>query len=76
MMNDSDGYVPMELKADAGTLVPMALMNGGHHFADIPRHIRQHCERQHNSVGELPRQRLLKQVVDSHLTWPNVVPTK
>ena len=74
MMNDSEGYVPMELNEVHGTLLPSALMDGGHHFADIPRHIRRQHERQHN-ISELPWQRLLKQVIDSHLTRPKVKPT-
>jgi hypothetical protein len=41
MMNDSNGYVPLEVNADHGTLVSSALMDGCHHFADIPRHIRR-----------------------------------
>ena len=75
MMNDCNGYVPMEPSADnQGFLVPAALMNGGHHFQDVPRNIRRQQIRQSNIANLLPRQRLLQQVIDLHMTQPTVLP--
>lgn len=74
MMNDCNGFVPMELSEEIpGVLVPAALMNGGHHFIDVPRNIRRQQMR-HNSNELLPRQRLLQQVIDSHMTRPKIFP--
>ena len=75
MMNDCNGFVPMEPSADDQEvfLVPAALMNGGHHFIDVPRNIRRQQMRQ-NSNELLPRQRLLQQVIDSHMTRPKIFP--
>lgn len=70
MMNDADGFVPMEASSEHGMLLPTALMNGGHHFQDVPRNVRRQNERQYLD-GNLPRQRLLQQVIDSHLKRPN-----
>ena len=75
MMNDCHGFVPMEQSADnPGVLVPAALMNGGHHFLDVPRNIRRKQMQQGNSNELLPRQRLLQQVIDSHMTRPKIFP--
>lgn len=69
MMNDTNGYVPMEVGNDNVTLLPSALMHGGHHFADVPRWLRRRHERQ-NPDSEMPRQKLLRKVTESHLTRP------
>ena len=71
MMNNEHGFVPMEAGADDGILLPRALMDAGHHFRDIPRNVRRQHERS-NPDQTLPRQRLLQQVIDSHLKRPNV----
>jgi hypothetical protein len=73
IMNNEDGFVPMEASNNNhhGLLLPRALMDAGHHFSDIPRNVRRQSERM-NSEGNLPRQRLLQQVVDSHLVRPNI----
>ena len=73
MMNDCNGYVPMEPSADHQGVIPAALMNGGHHFQDVPRNIRRN-RRQSNIAELLPRQLLLQQVIDSHMTRPTVLP--
>ncbi len=70
MMNDANGYVPMEASREHGMHLPMVLMNGGDHFHDVPRNVRRQNERQYSDAN-LPRQRLLQQVVDSHLKRPN-----
>ena len=69
IMNSEDGFVPMEAGQDSGILVPCPLMDSGHHFQDIPRNERRQRERS-NPEGSLPRQRLLQQVIDSHLKRP------
>jgi hypothetical protein len=71
MMNNEDGYVPMESSKEHGVSMPRALMNAGHHFQDISRNERRQRERC-NPEGTLPRQRLLQQVIDSHLKRPVV----
>ena len=68
IMNNEDGFVPMEA-GESGILVPRALMDSGHHFQDIPRNVRRQCERNNPEVT-LPRQRLLQQVIDSHMKRP------
>ena len=70
--SSEDGYVPMEASEDhGGVLLPTALMNVGHHFSDISRNeCRQHNRR--NQEGILPQQRLLKQLIDSHLKCPTI----
>ena len=71
IMNSEDGFVPMEASRDHGLPLPRALMEPGHHFGDIPRNIRKQHERA-NAEGNLPQQRLLKQVIDSHLKRPTI----
>ena len=71
IMNSKDGFVPMEASREHGTSLPRALMEPGHHFADIPRNVRRQHERA-NAEHNLPRQRLLKQVIDSHLKRPTI----
>ena len=71
IMNNKDGFVPMEASRDHELPLPQALMEPGHHFGDIPRNIRKQHERA-NAEGNLPRQRLLKQVIDSHLKRPTI----
>jgi hypothetical protein len=71
IMNNEDGFVPMEASRDHGLPLPRALMEPGHHFGDIPRNIRKQHERA-NAEGNLPRQWLLKQVIDSHLKRPTI----
>jgi hypothetical protein len=71
IMNNEDGFVPMEASREHGTSLPRALMELGHSFADIPRNFCKQNE-QANAEGNLPRQRLLKQVIDSHLKRPTI----
>ena len=71
IMNNEDGFVPMEASTVHGLPLPQALMEPGHHFADIPRNVRRQHERA-NAEGNLPRQRLLQQVIDSHLKRPTI----
>jgi len=71
IMNNEDGFVPMEASTVHGLPLPWALMEPGHHFADIPRNVRRQHERA-NAEGNLPRQRLLQQVIDSHLKRPTI----
>ncbi len=72
IMNNEDGYVPMEASREHGNIrLPRALMEPGHHFRDVPRNIRRRQERA-NAEITLPRQRLLKQVIDSHLKRPTI----
>ena len=55
MMNNEDGFVPMEAGADDGILLPWALMDAGYHFRDIPWNVRRQHERS-NPDQTLPRQ--------------------
>ena len=71
MMNNEDGYVPMDASNEHGVPVPRALMSAGHHFRDISQNERQQQERC-NPEGTLPPQYLLQQVIDSHLRRPVV----
>jgi hypothetical protein len=71
MMNNEDGYVPMESSREHGVFLPRALMSAGHHFQDISRNERRQRERC-NPEGTLPRKHLLQQVIDSHLKRPVV----
>ena len=72
IVNNEDGYVPMEASREHGNIhLPRALMEPGHHFRDVPRNIRRRQERA-NAEITLPRQRLLKQVIDSHLKRPTI----
>jgi hypothetical protein len=72
IMNHEDGYVPMEPSKKHGISLPRALMEPGRHFADVPRNTRRQHERA-NVEATLPRQRLLKQVIDSHLKRPTII---
>ncbi len=69
IMNNEDGFVPMEVGNESGILVPRALMDSGHHFQDIPRNVRRQRERNNPEVT-LPRQQLLQQVIDLHMKRP------
>ena len=72
IMNNEDGFVPMVASNNNhGISLPRALMDSGHHFSDVPRILRRRSER-FNSECNLPRQRLLRQVIDSHLVRPNI----
>ncbi len=73
IMSSEDGYVPMEASGDhGGVLLPTALMNIGHHFSDISRNERRQRD-QCNREGILVQwQRLLKQVIGSHLNCPTI----
>ena len=71
IMNHEDGYVPMESSNEHGITLPCALMEPGHHFADVPRNVRRQHKRA-NAEATLPQQRLLKQVIDSHLKRPTI----
>ena len=72
IMSDVNGFVPLEAGREHGTLLPRALMDGGHHFSDIPRSIRRQLERQLLLGSSLaPRQQLLEQVINSHLKRPS-----
>lgn len=72
IMNSEDGFVPMVASDNNhGLSLPRALMDSGHHFSDVPRNARRQSER-FNSECNLPRQRLLRQVIDSHLVRPNI----
>ena len=72
IVNNEDGYVPMEASREHGMPLPRALMEPGHHFADISRSARRIRERANAGDDILPRQRLLKQVIDSHLKRPTI----
>ena len=49
IMNNEDGYVPMEASREHGNiLLPRALMESGHHFRDVPRNIRRQRERRNS----------------------------
>ena len=39
IMSHEDGFVPMEASNNNRDLLPHALMDGGHHFNDVPRNI-------------------------------------
>lgn len=72
IMSNEDGFVPMEpSNINRDVLLPCALMDGGHHFSDVPRNVRRQSERL-NLEYNLPRQRLLQQVIDSHLARPTI----
>ena len=72
IMNNEGGFVPMEANNDNDDiLLPRGLMDAGHHFRDLPRNVRRQRERSEKEWN-LPRQRLLTQVINSHLARPNI----
>jgi len=72
MMTNALGYVGIRRERGV-TLAPRGLANGGHHFDDLPREVRRRwtTESVINDVV-LPRQRLLRQVIESHKVRPPV----
>jgi hypothetical protein len=72
IMNNKDGFVPMEASNNNDDiLLPRVLMDAGHRFRDLPRNVRRQRERIEKEWN-LPRQRLLTQVINSHLARPNI----
>ncbi len=64
IVNNRDGYVPMEASRVHDISLLRALMKPGHHFGDIPRNARR--QREQANAGDhdiLPQQWLLKQVI-------------
>jgi hypothetical protein len=71
IINNEDGFVTMVSSREHGLSLPLALMEPGHHFRDVPRSSRRQQERVNAEVN-LPRQQLLKQVIDTHLKRPTI----
>ena len=72
IMNNEDGFVPMEASNNGdGILLPRVMMDAGHHFSDVPRNLRRQRGRIEMECNQ-PRQRLLRQVIDSHIAHPNI----
>jgi hypothetical protein len=72
IMNNEDGFVPMETNNNNDDiLLPRVLMDAVHHFCDLPRNVRRQRERIEKECN-LPRQQLLTQVINSHLARPNI----
>jgi hypothetical protein len=72
IISHEDGYVPMQVSREHGMIaLPRALMEPGHHFSGFHRNLRRQHERANEDII-LPRQRLLKQVMESHLKRPTI----
>ena len=70
LMNSELGYVSLENVDGNEVDLPVQLMNGGHHFDDVPE-----GQRRHRGVGidlSLPRTQLLHKVADSNMHRPPV----
>jgi hypothetical protein len=77
MMTNRQGYVRIE--RDRGvTRAPRSLVNGGQHFNDIPREVRRRWTTEATDMNEsgssvlLPRQIMLRKVIESHKMRPHV----
>lgn len=73
LMMQSEGCVTMDADDNNGVLVPRGLMNGGHHFDDMPRALRK------THGAKTQRELLRNKVINSHMTRPTkrlVRPTK
>jgi hypothetical protein len=70
LMNSELGYVSLENVDGNEVDLPVQLMNGGHHFDDVPE-----AQRRHRGVGidlSLPRTQLLYKVANSNMHRPLV----
>lgn len=67
LISNPDGYVPLVRTEESIPQLPLALLNGGNHFDDIPRDLPQ---RRMQNIPELPRQRLCEMVQEQHLVRP------
>ena len=67
MLTEDDGYIPMEHSNVHDIAMPMALMDVGHHFDDVPRSIRR---RKIISDADLPRTKLYHKVCRMHARRP------
>ena len=70
LMNSELGNVSLENVDGSEVNLPVQLMNGGHHFDDIPE-----ARRRNRGVGidhSLPRTQLLHKVADSNMHRPPV----
>jgi hypothetical protein len=82
LMMQSEGYVTMDADDNHGILVPRGLMNGGHHFDDMPRALRRTTESYDSAKthgAKTQRELLRNKVINSHMTRPTkrlVRPTK
>jgi hypothetical protein len=82
LMMQSEGYVTMDADDNHGILVPRGLMNGGHHFDDMPRALRRTTESYDGAKthgAKTQRELLRNKVINSHMTRPTkrlVGPTK
>ena len=82
LMMQSEGYVTMDADDNHGILVPRGLMNGGHHFDDMPRALRRTTESYDGAKthgAKTQRELLRNKVINSHMTRPTkrlVRPTK
>ena len=65
------GYVLMESVDACEVEVPSQLIDGGHHFDDIPENQRRSNRRQSSNII-LPRTLLLRKVVESDMTRPMI----
>jgi hypothetical protein len=75
MLSNRDGYVRMERSSNGTPLAPRGLMHGGQHFNDVPRDVRRRWTSEANDTGSsllLPRQTMLRKVIDSHKVRPHV----
>ena len=75
MINSLNGYVPLKIDNNHhdGIVIPLEIMDAGHHFDDCPRAARrgQRTDAASASNGELPCTILLNHVVDSHKMRPH-----
>jgi hypothetical protein len=67
LMMQSEGCVTMDADDNNGVLVPRGLMNGGHHFDNMPRALRK------THGAKTQRELLRNKVINSHMT---IRPTK
>jgi hypothetical protein len=70
IMNNEDGYVPLDTEEDHEVAIPRGLLDGGNHFADIPRDLRRRGDLR-STAEVLPRKILHDKVLASHKVRPS-----
>jgi hypothetical protein len=77
MMSNSGGYVAIE-RSRGVPLAPRGLVDGGNHFGDVPRDVHRRWTAElaetNDSISSvlLPRERLLRKVIELHKVQPHV----
>jgi hypothetical protein len=75
--NISDGYIELEHRGENAeeSLIPIQLMDGGHHFDGMARTLRRNCHRETAGMV-IPRTLLHDKVVESHMVRPTTNPKR